>query len=103
MAASVGDDPTRCAAVNGGRMVLASTEGMHAVRDPSVVGPDYEAANGVIRHGHVFALTQAEHAALRGAGLSSVSVRTPPATTVYAAGRPSIRRASWSRPPTPTA
>ncbi|MGI5158389.1 hypothetical protein [Microbispora sp. CA-102843] len=43
--------------------------------------PGYDLANGVIRHGHVFALTQAEHAALRGADLSSVSVETPPATT----------------------
>ncbi|MFC6078331.1 glycoside hydrolase family 43 protein [Microbispora bryophytorum] len=33
--------------------------------------PDYHLANGVIRHGHVFALTQAEHAALRGAGVPS--------------------------------
>ncbi|MBB6476127.1 immunoglobulin-like domain-containing protein [Sphaerisporangium rubeum] len=50
--------------------------------------PDYNRANGVIRHGHVFALTEAEHAALRGADLSSVSVKTPPATTVYAVGQP---------------
>ncbi|MEV5744875.1 immunoglobulin-like domain-containing protein [Microbispora rosea] len=49
--------------------------------------PGYALADGVIRHGHVFALTQAEHAALRGADLSSVSVRTPPATTVYAVGQ----------------
>ncbi|MEV7809095.1 immunoglobulin-like domain-containing protein [Microbispora sp. NPDC088329] len=50
--------------------------------------PDYDLADGVIRHGNVFALTQAEHAALRGADLSSVSVRTPPARTVYAVGEP---------------
>jgi len=40
--------------------------------------PNYVLALGVIRHGNVFALTQAEHAALRGADLSSVSVQTPP-------------------------
>ncbi|WP_433499436.1 immunoglobulin-like domain-containing protein [Sphaerimonospora sp. CA-214678] len=48
--------------------------------------PDYDLANGVMRHGHVFALTQAEHAALRGADLSSISVRTPPVKTAYAVG-----------------
>lgn len=50
--------------------------------------PDYELARGVMRHGSVFALTQAEHAALRGADLVSVSVRTPPAKTTYAVGEP---------------
>jgi hypothetical protein len=49
--------------------------------------PDYDLARGVIRHGNVFALTQAEHAALRGAGLLSVSVQTPPAKTTYAVGQ----------------
>jgi hypothetical protein len=49
--------------------------------------PDYDLARGVIRHGKVFALTQAEHAALRGADLSSVSVRTPPTKTTYAVGQ----------------
>ncbi len=48
--------------------------------------PDYNLALGVIRHGNVFALTQAEHAALRGADLSSVSVKTPPAKTTYTVG-----------------
>lgn len=164
MAASVGNDPTRWVAVNGGRMVLESTRGMHAVRDPSIVRspegdrfylvatdlnvdgrafgwqgwdwaqsgasrsievwesddlrhwseqrhvlspywsadlasgrwtpidwgqkPDYDLARGVLRHGHVFALTQAEHAALRGAALSSLSVRTPPTKATYTLGQP---------------
>ena len=50
--------------------------------------PDYASARGVIRHGSVVALTQAEHAALRGADLVSVSVRTPPTRTTYAVGQP---------------
>lgn len=50
--------------------------------------PGYNLALGVMRHGHVFALTQAEHAALRGANLSSVVVQTPPSKTTYAAGQP---------------
>jgi hypothetical protein len=37
MAASVGNDPTRWVAVNDGDAVLESTNGMHGVRDPSVV------------------------------------------------------------------
>ncbi|MEV4766825.1 immunoglobulin-like domain-containing protein [Micromonospora chokoriensis] len=49
--------------------------------------PNYELAQGVIRHGNIFALTQAEHAALRGADPSSISVRTPPARTSYAVGQ----------------
>ncbi|MGP9707709.1 immunoglobulin-like domain-containing protein [Brachybacterium sp. AOP24-D1-21] len=36
-AVSEGDDPTAWRAVNGGRAVLRSTAGMHAVRDPSIV------------------------------------------------------------------
>ncbi|WP_206024959.1 immunoglobulin-like domain-containing protein [Micromonospora zingiberis] len=48
--------------------------------------PNYNLALGVIRHGSVFALTQAEHAALRGADLSSVSVLTPPTRTTYSVG-----------------
>lgn len=39
--------------------------------------PEYAEALGVIRHGTVFNLTCAEHAALRGAKLSSVSVQPP--------------------------
>ncbi|MEW9527226.1 immunoglobulin-like domain-containing protein [Microbispora sp. NPDC049125] len=50
--------------------------------------PDYDLANGVMRHGNVFALTQAEHACLRGADLSAVAVRTPPAKAVYVTGEP---------------
>jgi hypothetical protein len=37
MAASIGNDPTRWVAVNDGDVVLESTKGMHAVRDPSLV------------------------------------------------------------------
>jgi len=37
MAASVGNDPTRWVAVNGGHAVLESAKGMHGVRDPSIV------------------------------------------------------------------
>lgn len=50
--------------------------------------PDYELALGVLRHGSVFALTQAEHAALRGADLSSIAVRRPPNRTRYVSGQP---------------
>jgi len=50
--------------------------------------PDYDFAHGVMRHGHVFALTQAEHAALRGADLVSIAVRSPPARSTYALGEP---------------
>lgn len=39
--------------------------------------PEYKEADGVIRHGHIWALTTAEHAALRGADLLSIEV-TPP-------------------------
>ncbi|MGW3890430.1 immunoglobulin-like domain-containing protein [Micromonospora chokoriensis] len=49
--------------------------------------PNYSLALGVIRHGNIFALTQAEHAALRGADPLSISVRTPPARTSYALGQ----------------
>ena len=37
MASSIGNDATRWEAVNDGEIVLESTEGMHAVRDPSIV------------------------------------------------------------------
>lgn len=50
--------------------------------------PAYDLADGVLRHGTVFALTQAEHAALRGADLTSVAVRIPPTRTTYAVGEP---------------
>ncbi|MEO8621016.1 MAG: bacterial Ig-like domain-containing protein [bacterium] len=50
--------------------------------------PDYDLARGVIRHGHVFALTQAEHAALRGADLVSIAVRTRPTKLTYDVGQP---------------
>jgi hypothetical protein len=50
--------------------------------------PDYDLARGVMRHGHVFALTQAEHAALRGADVVSIAIRTPPTTTSYTVGQP---------------
>jgi len=50
--------------------------------------PDYDLARGVMRHGHVFALTEAEHAALRGADLVSLAIRTPPTRTTYTAGQP---------------
>ncbi|MDG4840302.1 immunoglobulin-like domain-containing protein [Micromonospora parva] len=48
--------------------------------------PNYDLALGVIRHGNIFALTQAEHAALRGADPTSIAVRTPPARTSYVLG-----------------
>lgn len=47
--------------------------------------PEYDEALGVIRHGTIFNLTCAEHAALRGAQLSTVSVK-PPRKTHYTAG-----------------
>jgi hypothetical protein len=47
--------------------------------------PEYDDARGVIRHGTIFNLTSAEHAAARGATLSSISVK-PPAKTVYNLG-----------------
>ena len=47
--------------------------------------PEYAEALGVIRHGTIFNLTCSEHAALRGATLSSVSVR-PPDKTHYTVG-----------------
>lgn len=47
--------------------------------------PEYAEALGVIRHGTIFNLTCAEHAALRGAQLSTVSVK-PPTKTHYTAG-----------------
>jgi hypothetical protein len=50
--------------------------------------PDYDLARGVIRHGHVFALTQADHAALRGADVASIAVGAPPTRTTYAVGLP---------------
>jgi hypothetical protein len=50
--------------------------------------PDYDLARGVMRHGHVFALTQAEHAGLRGADVTSLAVRTPPTRRTYAVGGP---------------
>lgn len=50
--------------------------------------PNYRLALGVIRHGNVFALTQAEHAALRGANLTSVAVRTAPTKLTYELGEP---------------
>ena len=43
--------------------------------------PDYDLALGVIRHGHVSAITQAEHASLRGAALVSLVVAGPGRTT----------------------
>lgn len=49
--------------------------------------PDYAFGDGVLRHGNVFALTQAEHAALRGADLVSISVRRPPSRTMYSIGQ----------------
>ncbi|WP_433553561.1 bacterial Ig-like domain-containing protein [Micromonospora zamorensis] len=50
--------------------------------------PTYDLAHGVLRHGNVFALTQAEHAAMRGADLTAVAVRTPPTKATYAVGEP---------------
>ncbi|WP_327043135.1 bacterial Ig-like domain-containing protein [Micromonospora ureilytica] len=42
----------------------------------------------MLRHGTVFALTQAEHAAMRGADPTSVAVRKPPTRTTYTVGEP---------------
>ncbi|MEU8254398.1 immunoglobulin-like domain-containing protein [Micromonospora inaquosa] len=50
--------------------------------------PEYDLSDGVLRHGSVFALTQAEHAGLRGAEPTGVAVRTPPIRTRYAVGEP---------------
>ncbi|MDG4757360.1 hypothetical protein [Micromonospora sp. WMMD710] len=64
--------------------------------------PDDEGALGVMRHGTIFALTQAEHAALRGADLSSIAVRTvtagtrwPGTTRAGRGGRPSRSPTRW--------
>ena len=48
--------------------------------------PDYDLARGVIRHGNVFALTQAEHAALRGAELVELTLVSAPRVLEYVAG-----------------
>lgn len=48
--------------------------------------PNYNLANGVIRHGSVFSLTQAEHAALRGADLTALTITAEPSTTQYEVG-----------------
>jgi hypothetical protein len=50
--------------------------------------PDYDLARGVMRHGHVFALTQAVHAGLRGADVTSLAVRRPPTRRTYTVGGP---------------
>jgi hypothetical protein len=47
--------------------------------------PEYKEAEGVIRHGHIWALTTAEHAALRGADLELIEV-TPPTKRTYKVG-----------------
>ncbi|EWG41169.1 hypothetical protein FVEG_03325 [Fusarium verticillioides 7600] len=47
--------------------------------------PDYDQSLGVIRHGHVWSLTTAEHAALRGANLRSIQI-IPPKKRVYRIG-----------------
>ncbi|KAF5964955.1 putative arabinosidase [Fusarium bulbicola] len=39
--------------------------------------PDYDLSLGVIRHGHIWSLTTAEHAALRGANLLSIEIIPP--------------------------
>ncbi|MBE3049224.1 glycoside hydrolase family 43 protein, partial [Candidatus Bathyarchaeota archaeon] len=48
--------------------------------------PEYELAQGVIRHGSVVGLTTAEHAGLRGAELTGISVREEPAKKRYLIG-----------------
>ena len=50
--------------------------------------PDYQLALGVIRHGNVFSLTQSEHAALRGADVTSIALRSTPTRRTYAPGEP---------------
>ena len=50
--------------------------------------PDYQLALGVIRHGNVFALTQAEHAALRGADVTSIALRSTPTRLTFSLGEP---------------
>lgn len=47
--------------------------------------PAYKLALGVIRHGHIWSVTTAEHAALRGADLQSIEL-TPPKKKVYRLG-----------------
>ncbi|KAF4437203.1 arabinosidase [Fusarium acutatum] len=39
--------------------------------------PDYDLSLGLIRHGHIWSLTTAEHAALRGANLRSIDIIYP--------------------------
>jgi hypothetical protein len=48
--------------------------------------PEYDLALGVIRHGHIEALTTAEHAALRGSDLSYIAVKTLPTQLKYKLG-----------------
>ncbi|RBR05612.1 hypothetical protein FVER53590_03325 [Fusarium verticillioides] len=47
--------------------------------------PDYDQSLGVVRHGHIWSLTTAEHAALRGAGLCFIEI-IPPKKRVYRIG-----------------
>ncbi|EXA44068.1 hypothetical protein FOVG_05573 [Fusarium oxysporum f. sp. pisi HDV247] len=47
--------------------------------------PDYNLSLGVIRHGHIWSLTTAEHAALRGTNLRSINI-IPPKKRVYSIG-----------------
>jgi len=48
--------------------------------------PKYDLALGVIRHGHIEALTTAEHAALRRANLSSIIIKSLPTKLKYKLG-----------------
>ncbi|KEY64413.1 hypothetical protein S7711_08471 [Stachybotrys chartarum IBT 7711] len=49
--------------------------------------PDYKLSQGVIRHGSIWAVTTAEHAALRGADLVAIEV-TSPNKSIYRVGEP---------------
>ncbi|KAK2768214.1 hypothetical protein FQN54_000066 [Arachnomyces sp. PD_36] len=48
--------------------------------------PDYDLAEGVIRHGNIISLTTAEHAAWRGADLTSIRIKSEPIKTKYSIG-----------------
>jgi len=48
--------------------------------------PEYNLAEGVIRHGSIIALTQAEHAALHHADLIGIEVTSGPDKTIYERG-----------------
>ncbi|GAM43325.1 arabinosidase [Talaromyces pinophilus] len=48
--------------------------------------PEYELSRGVMRHGTITNLTPADHAAIRGAEVVSLTVQQPPAKVTYTVG-----------------